>query len=338
MRKLPNRQPWRQFIDRVAKDEKYLSEIDTKRYGPYSTYRQIFLRIEKVLKRFPRNITPLSIGKSAEGEPIWIFRVHTDAESDSKVPRFLVSSVIHAQEFISAEINVALFERFANNMRQNKSLWGREVCFLPILNPDGFLRVEHDLAEGHRRFFRSNRNGVDLNRNFSAFFSKRYFLHRLFPRIWYPGYRPFSEPETAGYREFLLENRFDYALSLHSFGGYFFYPYGGSKNRSLDDAWFRKTCQEMIDRQPRYGYSMKQLGRFLPFFRARGTETDYLYETFGTRSVLIEIGKRKLGLLHPKVMFNPFNWSNPHDPELEVDNLIEPLFYFLSLPRIRAVE
>ncbi len=338
MRRTNNRQLWRHFYDSILKDDKYQSEIDTSRYGRYSTYKQIFIRIEKLLKRFPRLITPLRIGMSAEGEPIWIFKVETNPESSDDLPRFLISSVIHAQEFISAEINVALFERFSNNMQQNKSLGRREVCFLPILNPDGFLRVERDLAAGSHQFYRSNRNGVDLNRNFSAFFSKQYFLHRLFPRIWYPGFRPFSEPETACYREFLLENRFDYALSLHSFGGYFFYPYGGSRQKSRDDDWFRKVCQEMIDRQPLYSYNMKQLGRFLPFFRARGTETDYLYETFGTRSMMVEIGRRNLGLLHPKNLLSPFNWFNPRDPDKEITNLIEPLFYFLSLPRIRPVD
>ncbi len=331
-RKTPHNQGWRRFYDGIVKDERYQREIDAKKHGPYSTYRQIFIRADRIVKRFPRHVSPIRIGTSAGGEPIWIFRVTTNPEIDEGLPRFLVTSVIHAQEFISAEINLSLFERFTNNMRQNKSLWKREVCFLPILNPDGFLRVERDLAAGRKHFSRTNRNGVDLNRNFSAFFSKRYLLHRLFPRIWYPGYRPFSEPETAAYREFLLENRFDYALSLHSFGGWFFYPYGGSKRKPRDEKWFREVCSEMIDRQPLYGYRMRQLGRFLPFFRARGTETDYLYETFGTRSVLIEIGRRNLGMLHPKVLLNPFHWFNPRDPETEVKNLIEPLFYFLSLP------
>ena len=94
----------------------------------------------------------------------------------------------------------------------------------------------------------------------------------------------------------------------------------------------------MIERQPNYGYKTSQLGKYLPFFLARGTETDYLYEVFGTRSLLVEIGRRGVKALHPKVLSNPFHWFNPHDPEYEIENLMEPLFYFLSLPRWRPAD
>ncbi len=330
---------WRGHLDKVLKDEKYATSIDRSVHGDYHTYREILTRLDRIVKRFPRDVSAFSIGTSGEGEPIWGFRVVTGTGGKTgPPPRFLVSSVIHAQEFIAAEANVTLLERFTNAMRQNRDLWNREVYFFPVLNPDGYRRVEKDLAEGRRHFARLNRNGVDLNRNFSAFFSRKYFLHRIMPSIWHPGYRPFSEPETSAYREFLLETRFDYALSLHSFGGWLFYPYGGTKKKPREDEWYKNLCREMIDRQQNYGYKAKQLGRFLPFFLARGTETDYLYEVFGTRSLLVEIGRRGLKMLHPKVLFNPFHWFNPHNPKAEIENLIESLFYFLSQPRIRPLD
>ncbi|NNE10590.1 MAG: hypothetical protein HKN20_18660 [Gemmatimonadetes bacterium] len=331
---------WNRYLAQMTDDPRYRAKIDRDKHGPYRDYKKIFATLDRIVSKNRERVTPILIGESTEGEPIWGFRVVSDAGSTPRhaFPRFLVTSGIHAQEFITAETNIALMERVVNNMSQNTDLFDREIYFFPMMNPDGYLRTQHDLEAGHRHFNRSNRNGVDLNRNFSIFYSKKYYLNRLLPGIWHPGYRPFSEPETAALRSFLLETRFDYALSLHSFGGWFFYPYAGSKRKPRDEAWYAEITQEMIDRQPEYGYKAKQLGRFLPGFLARGAEIDYLYETFGTRSLLIEIGKHGMKALSPHVFLHPFHWFNPKDPQREIENLIEPMFYYLSQPRIRKID
>jgi len=331
MAKAPFRRSWRGFYDRLLKDERYQRTFDTDKYGPYRTYRKIFIQIDRVLKRYPRQITPISIGTSVGGEPIWIFRVDNAADDSKKPVSFLVTSLIHSIEYIGVEANVSFLERFTSNMKQNPALHNRVVHFLPILNPDGYLDVESDLAGGRSRFRRRNRNGVDLNRNFSAFFSRRYLMHRTLRGIYHPGHRPFSEPESSALRSHLLENRFDYALSLHAFGGKFLFPYGGTRDRSRFDGWYRELGRVMANHQPFTGYKTKQLGRQFPLFLARGTESDYLHETFGTRSMLVEIYKSGGRLLNPLRLFDPFLLFNPKDPQKEIDNLMESFFYFLSL-------
>jgi carboxypeptidase T len=331
MARTPSRRGWRSFYDQLLKNEKYHSSIDAEKYGPYRTYRQVFIHIDRLLKRYPKEVSALSIGESGGGEPIWVFRSGPPQGTNRVDVRFLVTSLIHPLEFLGTEINLSLLERFTTNRRQNPTLQGREVYFLPILNPDGYLSVERDLARRKPRFRRGNKNGVDLNRNFSAFYSKRYLLHRILKRIYNPGARPFSEPETGAYRSFLLENRFDYAVSLHTFGGYFFYPYGGSSARSRDDDWYARLCEDLVEHQPYYGYRISQLGRWQPFFRARGTETDYLYEVFGTRAIMIEAFRRRYSLLNPRTWMHPFFLFNPRDPQGEIENLMDALFFFLSL-------
>ncbi|MFH1680665.1 MAG: M14 family metallopeptidase, partial [Candidatus Eisenbacteria bacterium] len=267
------------------------------------------------------------------GEPIWAFRVSNTEEGTEPRARFLVLSLVHAIEFVGVEVNIALFQRFVANMSKNPALQGREVHFLPILNPDGYLEVERGLAEGRARFRRGNRNGVDLNRNFGAFFSKRYIWHRLLRRLYRPGPRPFSEPETAALRSHLLGHRFDFALSLHSFGGRLLYPYGGKREKTHIDAWYRETARALIDHQPHYGYKAAQLSRAVPFFLVRGAEADYLHETFGTRTLVVEIARNGLRLLNPRHLFDPFPLFNPKDPQFEIENLMDAFFFFLSLNR-----
>jgi hypothetical protein len=333
MGKTPTIRSWRIFYDRLLKNDEYRSSIDPSRYGPYHTYREQFVRVDRLLKRYPRNITAIPIGTSVGGEPIWVFRVSNTEEAAEPRARFLVLSLLHAIEFVGAEANLALLQRFVANMNKNPALANREVHFLPILNPDGYLEVERELAKGRARFHRGNRRGVDLNRNFGAFFSRRYLWHRVLRKIYDPGPRPFSEPETAALRSHLLEHRFDFALSLHSFGARFLFPYGGKREKSRIDSWYRETARALIDQQPHYGYKAGQLGRAFPLFLVRGTEADYLHETFGTRTLVVEIGRNGPRVLNPRNLLAPFPLFNPKDLPHEIDNLMDPFFFFLSLNR-----
>ncbi len=333
MAKAPPVRGWRSFYDRVLKDQKYQRSIDPKRYGPYRTYRDQFVRIDRLVKRYPRNIVPIPIGASVDGETIWAFRASNVKDAAEPRARTLVLSLLHSIEFIGAEANIALLERFAANMNKNPSLHDREVHFVPILNPDGYLAVEEELANGKSRFRRGNRRGVDLNRNFSVFYSRRAALARLLPKVYDPGPRPFSEPETSALRSHLLQYRFDFALSLHSFGGRLLYPYGGSRARTKDDAWFRETAKTFIECQPHHGYKAGQIGRFLSPFLIRCAEADYLYETFGTRAFILELVRGPGRLFLPGNWTNPFALFNPKDPEREIENLMDAFFFFLTLDR-----
>jgi len=328
-----SRRSWRSFYDRLLKEREYQISFDREKYGAYSTYREIFIRIDRILKRYPQRFEPLPIGAGSGNEPIWAFRADNTVEATGPPTRFLVTALLHPIEFVGVEVLLALMERFTANMRLNPTLQNREVVFIPILNPDGYRRVEKDLAAGRSRFRRFNARGVDLNRNFGSFFSGRAPLRNALRFLYAPGPRPFSEPETASYRSFLLENRFDFALSLHSFGGRFLWPYAAKRERCRHDNWYRKTTRAMIDLQPRCGFRSRQLGRLYPFFRARGTEMDYLYEVFGTRALTIELFRRRASFLNPALWREPFVLFNPKEPEREAANLMDPLFHYLASNR-----
>ncbi|MFH1679953.1 MAG: hypothetical protein ABIH26_04835, partial [Candidatus Eisenbacteria bacterium] len=69
MGKTPSFRSWRMFYDRLLKDESHRKSIDTARFGSYHTYREQFVRIDRLLKRYPRSVTPVPIGTSVGGEP-----------------------------------------------------------------------------------------------------------------------------------------------------------------------------------------------------------------------------------------------------------------------------
>jgi murein peptide amidase A len=112
------------------------------------------------------------IGHSVESRAIHAVETGTPGE-----PRILVVGCIHGNECAGMAVIRALRRR---PPPRHADLW-----LVPSLNPDG-------RAAGTRQ----NARGVDLNRNFSAGWSR----HGAPGSTYYSGPRPFSEPETRAAR------------------------------------------------------------------------------------------------------------------------------------------
>lgn len=112
------------------------------------------------------------IGSSVRGKPIEAIRL-----GDPTSPRkALVVGVIHGDEPGGLRVTAALRRRFSD-------IQGVDLWVVDTANPDGL--AAHGRANGH---------GVDLNRNWS---------YRWRPGArdgYYPGPRPFSEPEARAMR------------------------------------------------------------------------------------------------------------------------------------------
>ncbi len=181
--------------------------------GPYRGYGELLAAVERLAARGAR-VEP--IGRSVRGEPL--FAVHLGSDRIG-ARTSVVLSAVHPIEWIGVEVGLALLERLAG-----EDLADRAVVAVPIVNPDGLLRVEHDLRAGRRRFVRHNARGVDLNRNFDASWDRRGLVQRLLSFLYSPGAHAASEPEVAALAHHLAPLRIDRAVSLHSFGGAVLYP------------------------------------------------------------------------------------------------------------------
>src|SRR5262249_20932335 len=155
------------------------------------------------------------------------------------------------------------------------------VVAFPLVNVDGFLRVEERRRAGRTHFFtRGNANGVDLNRNWPTFFRRRTLASMVAPWIWRPGARSGSEPEVhallAELEALAARARIARALSIHSYGRVVLYPYGGrwrAPPLALRDA--------AVDLAARLGYRAHQVSRWHPGAFAHGMEIDHLYARYG---------------------------------------------------------
>jgi hypothetical protein len=103
-------------------------------------------------------------------------------------------------------------------------------------------------------------------------------------------------------------------VSLHAFGNVIFTPRACSRRRGLDAARHRSIGKAMAAAS---GYKTVPLARYVPFFRAFGTELDHAH-ALGALSFLIEIGAGPRPL-HPKSWWPVYRWYTPPEPLLGRD-------------------
>ncbi|XXY52379.1 M14 family metallopeptidase [Sorangium sp. So ce269] len=235
----------------------------------------------------------------------------------------VILSGIHPLEWIGVETHLALLERLAT-----EDLGGRSIFAVPIVNPDGLLRVEMNLRAGRRRFVRGNARGVDLNRNFDAGWYERGLVQRLIGLVSSPGRRPGSEPEVEAIAHALSPRRIDRALSLHSAGGAVLYPPAHSLWPVADAAEHRAFAQRIARAAARKPYRAMSYVRFAWGIRKAGLEIDWLHDRHGALSLLVECSRGELGL-RPSRLVEPFAWYNPRKLDDAAPQLVEAVLPFV---------
>ena len=287
--------------------------------GGYRTYAEHSTLWDRLASE--RGVRRYEYGRSVEGRPLVCLGLGPTGGSRLSI----VMAGIHPIEWIGVEVLATWIERFAELPTAD-----RRVLVFPIVNVDGFLKVEADRMKGRRRFRRGNARGVDLNRNFPTFHD-RGSLGRLLPWVFRQGSGPLSEPETAA-----LVARVDDALtrggtdlravSLHSFGGKVLFPYGGVWRRAQDYEELRRHAEGVARTA---GYRAVQSSRWVPGFSAPGMEIDHLYDAYGARALLVECSKHNLSLRDPRRWISPFDWFNPRDPRPTVERVVMTIDPFL---------
>lgn len=251
-------------------------------------------------------------------------RPSTGAGSRERVRTTVILSGIHPLEWIGIEAHLALLDRLAT-----QDLGGRSILAVPIVNPDGLLRVEMNLRAGRHRYVRGNARGVDLNRNFDAGWYERGLVQRFIGLLFSPGSRPASEPEVEAIAHALSSRRIDRALSLHSAGGAVLYPPAHSLWPVADAAEHRAFALRVARAADRKPYRAMSYVRFAWGVRKAGLEIDWLHDRHGALSLLVECSRGKLGL-RPSRLVEPFAWHNPRRLDDATPPLVDALLPFVK--------
>lgn len=204
------------------------------------------------------------IGQTVDGNRLYDFRVGNPAAER----HLLVFGGIHAREYITAQLVMRQLVQLLSDQSTNGSyeniavrelLSNTEIHFIPMANPDGIgisqlglegLRTEavretvrqiaakdgKALTESYLRQWKSNANGVDLNRNFDALWESYNDHLGHASADHYKGIAPECELESKALADLTRQFQFDATLSYHTQGEVIYWNFGQEgelKNMSL---------------------------------------------------------------------------------------------------------
>lgn len=255
--------------------------------GGYYTYTEIGQQLDSMRALYPAFITAKdTLTVTGGGRAIWIVKISDNADTDEPFePEALYTALHHARE-PQGMMTVLyymwwLLENRASNPEAAYLVNNRQLWFVPVLNPDGYVYNQTTNPSGGGMWRKNRRNnggsyGVDLNRNYGPFY------------MWnapnggsstspssdtYRGPSEFSEPETFELSEFLRTRNVRTALNYHTYGNYLIYPYGYRSAESEDSLTFRDWTYEMT-RTGRYtnGTDLQTVN-----YSTRGNSDDFMY-------------------------------------------------------------
>lgn len=207
----------------------------TMTMGGFLTFTEIIDSMDAIHDRFPTLVSARdSIGTSWEGRTLWVYKISDNVDIDEDEPEIFYNSLIHAREPASWSWQNYYIDWLLTNYGMDSVattiIDERELYFLPVFNPDGYVYNEQIEPNGGG-MWRKNRRpggyGVDLNRNWGYMWGYDDNGSSPYPDDQtYRGPEAFSEPETQAVRDFIESRDFQLILNAHTYGDFFLYPYG----------------------------------------------------------------------------------------------------------------
>lgn len=262
--------------------------------------------LDSLCKIYPEWIEYTCSDTTFQGNPLPIV---TFGCREFDCPSIMIQAAMHSREYMSAQLVMALLERYAFHCASGKALNGYDVrdlfsrvhlTIMPMVNPDGvdiaqrgaaaardsatvrWLEQQCNNGERYDRL-KANSRGVDLNRNFpnghnqaSNRATSPAFSH-------YPGEKPISETESfvmmrvAWTRDYLL------FLNYHCCGNLLYY---GCKNAPSKVNTSARKFADIITATTGY----RSIGP--DKMPANGSWADQVETLFEAPSVTIETGTR----------------------------------------------
>ncbi len=138
-----------------------VSGFDYGSMGGYYTFDEVVDSLDELAATYPTLITErVSIGQSWEGRDLWMVKMSDNPEVDEDEPEVLYTALHHAREPQSMATVLYtmyyLLENYGTDPEATYLLDNRELYFVPVLNPDGYVFNESTDPNGGG-FWRKNR-------------------------------------------------------------------------------------------------------------------------------------------------------------------------------------
>jgi hypothetical protein len=259
----------------------------------YRSVEALHAELKALATQAPDIARVVSIGKSLEGRDLPALRL----TAGTGAPRVLYYAGEHARELSPVEVTMDLAQHLvkgwaAQDPTVRELLTSREVWVLPLLNPDGRVRVQDGDAMW-RKNARPNADGsvgVDLNRNHD----NHWTMGNARPGDEdFRGPAALSEPEAVALGRFMGEQRFLLSVDIHSFAGMVLWPPGYTKTFSPAEAALGRLGRPIANR---LAYKAGPIARLL--YQVSGDSSTWVHEAHGTLSYTVELDDRGF---HPAI-------------------------------------
>jgi len=254
--------------------------------GGYYTFTEVLAELDEMRAQFPNLISVRqSLGQSIENRDIWMVKISDNPGADESEQEILYTGLHHAREPQSMATVIYfmwhMLENYGSDPQVTNLVDNRELYFVPVVNPDGYVYNEQTNPNGGG-FWRKNRRnngggifGVDLNRNYGYQWGFDNVGSSPTPSSdTYRGTAPFSEPETQVMRDLALSRQFTMAFNYHSYSNLLIFPWGYKANFfTPDHALFVAWAQDMTQfNNYVYGTANQTVG-----YLVNGEANDWFY-------------------------------------------------------------
>jgi hypothetical protein len=247
------------------------------------------------------------LGTTHQGRELIGMRLSAASGSGrTRKPAVLYSSLQHAREWISVEVNRRTLRYFidqyrANNAEVRRIVRSTDLWFVLVANPDGY-QYTFDVDRLWRKNARDNNgdgqitvgDGVDPNRNYNEHwgYDDEGSSNEPFSET-YRGPAPASEPETRALAGLIDRVKPKFQSNLHSFGEWLLYPQGWQTG-TLDADNPIYVAAGGTDANPAIaGFNPGQSADTL--YVTNGETTDYADTNGGTVAYTPELGEGEPG-------------------------------------------
>ena len=283
--------------DSADRDEKCgLINFDDGTMGLHHTYDEMQAHINSMESQFPNLVQISEIGTSVEGRTIFAVKISDNVAEDESDSEGVVyyDAITHAREPMGLETVLfymwSLLENYNSDDELTYLVNNREMYFVPIVNPDGYVYNQTTNPNGGG-FWRKNRStnangcfGVDLNRNFGHEWGNNQGASNDPCSNTYHGPTPFSEPETQAVRDFTEMIQPSSAFSCHTYSDVFLCPNGYNDDLDNYETYAEFASEFSPELYNGYGNWIQTIGYY-----GAGTTHDYL-NSVGTIAYTPEIG------------------------------------------------
>lgn len=278
-----------QQADRIAnpnpvKSENVADGFDLGSMGGFYTFDEVVAKLDEMKINFPNLITAKSsIGVTEGGRDIWMVKISDNPEINEDEPAAHFDALHHAREPLSMATTLNymfwLLENYETNASVKFLVDHREIYFVPVVNPDGYVYNQTTDPDGGG-LWRKNRTpiiggcvGVDLNRNYGFGYAINNSCSSPDPCSGvYRGPEAFSEAEAKAIRDLLAITEANMAFSTHSTAGTYLMPYGFDTSPPAFDIYSEWASAFLDENDYSYGVTFQMLG-----YTSCGTTRDYLH-------------------------------------------------------------